>query len=241
MIRTLIVIAWTVPATVFFAPLAILASLADPTGKLTHLVARIWAKSILIFGRIKVKVTGLSKIDPTQSFIYMCNHQSNFDIPVLLAHLKVQFRWLAKAELFRIPLFGFAMRRAGYISIDRTDRRSAFASLKKAADTVRKGASVIIFPEGTRSPDGSISPFKKGGFVMALDSGVPIVPVILHGTRSIMPKKQLRIVPGNVVVEITDPIDISGYTRKNKEALIERIRNIICEAFEKDRTELAWH
>ena len=238
MIQTLIVIAWTVPATIFFAILAILISLVDPTGKGPHLVARTWAKSILIAGRIKVKVKGLSKIDPTTSCIYMCNHQSNFDIPVLLAYLKVQFRWLAKAELFRIPLFGFAMRRAGYISIDRTDRQAAFISLKTAAKTIREGASVIIFPEGTRSPDGNISPFKKGGFVLALDSEIPIVPVILHGTRSIMPKKQLRIVPGTVVVEITEPIDISGYTRKNKEALMDRIRNIICEAFEKNRTEI---
>ena len=238
MIQTLIVIAWTVPATIFFAILAIFISLVDPTGKVPHLVARTWAKSILIVGRIKVKVKGLSKIDPTTSCIYMCNHQSNFDIPVLLAYLKVQFRWLAKAELFRIPLFGFAMRRAGYISIDRTDRQAAFISLKTAAKTIREGASVIIFPEGTRSPDGNISPFKKGGFVLALDSGIPIVPVILHGTRSIMPKKQLRIVPGTVVVEITEPIDISGYTRKNKEALMDRIRNIICEAFEKNRTEI---
>jgi 1-acyl-sn-glycerol-3-phosphate acyltransferase len=238
MIQTLIVIAWTVPATIFFAILAILISLVDPTGKGPHQVARTWAKSILIAGRIKVKVKGLSKIDPTTSCIYMCNHQSNFDIPVLLAYLKVQFRWLAKAELFRIPLFGFAMRRAGYISIDRTDRQAAFTSLKKAAKTIREGASVIIFPEGTRSPDGNISPFKKGGFVLALDSGIPIVPVILHGTRSIMPKKQLRIVPGTVVVEITEPIDISGYTKKNKEALMDRIRNIICEAFEKNRTEI---
>ena len=219
MIQTLIVIAWTVPATIFFAILAILISLVDPTGNGPHQVARTWAKSILIAGRIKVKVKGLSKIDPTTSCIYMCNHQSNFDIPVLLAYLKVQFRWLAKAELFRIPLFGFAMRRAGHISIDRTDRQAAFISLKTAVKTIREGASVIIFPEGTRSPDGNISPFKKGGFVMALDSGIPIVPVILHGTRSIMPKKQLRIVPGTVVVEITEPIDISGYTKKNKEAL----------------------
>ena len=237
MIQTLFVMVWTVLATIFFAIIAILISLVDPTGRAPHLIARIWAKSILIAGRIKVKVSGLSKIDPATSYIYMCNHQSNFDIPVLLAYLKVQFRWLAKAELFRIPLFGFAMKRAGYISIDRRDRQSAFTSLKRAAKIIREGVSVIIFPEGTRSPDGRISPFKKGGFVLAVDSGVPIVPVILHGTRSIMPKKQLRIVPGTVVMEITDPIELSGYTRNNKDALMLRIRTIICDAFERNRTE----
>ena len=237
MIQTLIVIVWTVPATIVLAFIAIFISLVDPTGKGPHWIARIWAKSILIAARIKVKVKGLSKIDPTKPFIYMCNHQSNFDIPVLLAYLKVQFRWLAKAELFRIPLFGFAMKRAGYISIDRRDRKAAFTSLDKAAETIREGASVIIFPEGTRSPDGNISPFKKGGFVMALDAGAPIVPIILHGTRSIMPKNRLRIVPGNVKMEITDPIDTSGYTQKNKDALMKKIRHIICEAFETERSK----
>ena len=237
MFQTLFVMVWTVVATIFFALIAITISVVDPTGKAPHLIGRIWAKSILLTGRIKVKVKGLSKIDPSTSYIYMCNHQSNFDIPVLLAYLKVQFRWLAKAELFRIPLFGLAMKRAGYISIDRRDHQSAIASLKKAAKIIREGVSVIIFPEGTRSPDGRISPFKKGGFVLAIDSGVPIVPVILHGTRSIMPKKRLRIVPGTVVMEITDPIVLSGYTRNNKEALMSRIREIICETFEKSRTE----
>ena len=238
MIHTFIVMVWTVLATIFLAVFAILISMVDPTGKMPHIVARIWAKSILIAGRIKVKVKGFSNIDPATPYIYMCNHQSNFDIPVLLANLKVQFRWLAKAELFRIPLFGNAMKRAGYISIDRKNRQAAIASLKTAATIIREGVSVIIFPEGTRSPDGRISPFKKGGFVLAIDSGVPIVPVILHGTHSIMPKKQLRIVPGKVMMEIAEPIDLSEYTINNKEALMVRIRDIICEAFEKNRTEV---
>jgi 1-acyl-sn-glycerol-3-phosphate acyltransferase len=174
MFRTTIVLAWTILATMFFGISSILASFLDKTGNIAHRVARIWAASILRVSGIRVKLNGLKNIDPSKSYIYMANHQSNFDIPVLLAHLPVQFRWLAKAELFKIPLFGLAMKRVGYISIDRSDFRSAVKSLKKAAETIRKGTSVVIFPEGTRSLDGKIHDFKKGGFIMAIDSRFPL-------------------------------------------------------------------
>ncbi|PQP34126.1 1-acyl-sn-glycerol-3-phosphate acyltransferase, partial [Desulfobacteraceae bacterium SEEP-SAG9] len=181
---------------------------------------------LLVVARIKVTVKGFSNLDPSRSYIFMSNHQSNFDIPVLLAFLKVQFRWLAKAELFKIPIFGRGMRGAGYISIDRSNRRSAIESLKEAARTISNGASVLIFPEGTRSHDGNISPFKKGGFVLAVDAGVPLVPIVIHGTWDIMPRNRLLIKPGNVVLEIKEPVDTSDYTRKTKDDLLEQVRNI---------------
>lgn len=182
--------------------------------------------------RIDVTVNGLSNIDPSQSFIYMSNHQSNFDIPVLLACLPVQFRWLAKAELFRIPIFGRGMRAAGYISIDRFNRPSAFESLSVAAKKIKEGVSVMIFPEGTRSIDGNIRTFKKGGFVLAVDAGVAIIPIILYGTRSIMPKGRLRIQAGHVYMDIQPPMETSGYTRESKDDLIEQIRAVICDKFD---------
>jgi 1-acyl-sn-glycerol-3-phosphate acyltransferase len=167
----------------------------------------------------------------------MANHQSNFDIPVLLGHLAVQFRWLAKVELFKIPIFGRAMRKVGYISIDRYDRESAFKSLDVAANKIKSGVSVLIFPEGTRSRDGKIRPFKKGGFVMAIDSGVPIVPVVITGTRAIMPKGKFRIYPGQVSMVIHKPIDTSTYTRETKEALMESVRRVICDNFETSKMD----
>jgi len=167
----------------------------------------------------------------------MSNHQSNFDIPVALAHLPFKFRWVAKAELFKIPIFGYAMHRIGHINIDRSNRRAAFKSLKKAAKNIREGVSVLIYPEGTRSKDGNIRPFKKGGFVLALESGVPIVPVIIHGTWPIMPKDKLIIRPGNVTIEIKEPIETKNYTRKSKDELLEKVRNIICESFEKGKRD----
>ena len=240
MIRSAIIMGWVVLATAFFAPLAIIASFFTRTGNPVHLIARIWGQSILWVSRVHVSVKGLSNIEPDKSYVYMANHQSNFDIPVLLGCLPVQFRWLAKAELFKIPLFGRAMLGAGYVKIDRFNRKSAFESLEEAARRMRNGVSVMIFPEGTRSIDGNIRPFKKGGFVLAVDSGVPIIPIILHGTRSIMPKGQLRIQTGHVYMDIQPPMETSGYTRESKDDLIEQIRAVICEKFDR-RAEANQH
>ncbi len=231
MIYTLFIFVWIVFVTILFGVGVILVSLFDPSGNWPHRVARAWGGSILFASRIKVTVRGLENIDPAKPYIYMANHQSNFDIPVLLAYLPVQFRWLAKAELFRIPLFGLAMRRVGYISIDRANRKSAFDSLAKAAQTIRDGASVLIFPEGTRSRDGRIGPFKKGGFVMAVEAGVPVVPVVVHGTRAIMPRQKLSIRPGRVVIDIKPAVPAAAYTRATKDVLLNDIREVIVETF----------
>jgi 1-acyl-sn-glycerol-3-phosphate acyltransferase len=232
MIRTAYIILWIILETFVLCLIAISISFFTRTGNFVHRIARMWAKGILVVSRIKVRVNGLSNLEPSTSFIYMCNHQSNFDIPVLLAHIPNQFRWLAKAELFKIPFFGRAMRGAGYISIDRFNRESAFESLNEATAKMRDGVSVMIFPEGTRSRDGTIRPFKKGGFIMAVDAGVPIVPIIIRGTRSIMPKGSLRINPGDVYLDIKKSIPTTGYTRDIKDDLIEHVRTVICEGFE---------
>lgn len=233
MIRTTYIILWVVLTTFFWGATAIITSFFTRTGNPVHIVARMWARGILYVSRIKVTVNGLANIDPTQSYVYMSNHQSNFDIPVLLAYLPVQFRWLAKAELFKIPIFGRAMRGAGYVKIDRFNREAAFESLNEAARKMKNGVSVMIFPEGTRSRDGKIRPFKKGGFVMALDAGVPIVPVVLKGTWTIMDKSSLRINTGEVSLNIETPIATTDYTRENKDDLIKSVRAVISQGFEK--------
>ena len=235
MIRTLFIIFWTLILTGFFAVILILTSFVSTGGETPHKVARIWAKYILAASNIKVTVKGLSNLNRTGSYIYMPNHMSNFDIPVLQAYLPVQFRWLAKAELFKIPIFGYAMKRAGYISINRFDRKSAIQSLNNASEIIRNGTSVIIFPEGTRSQNQNIQSFKKGGFVLAIDSGVPIIPVIIHGTWRIMQKKHILVRPGNVVLEIKKPINTSDYTRETKEDLMEKVRNIVMDSYDKSK------
>jgi 1-acyl-sn-glycerol-3-phosphate acyltransferase len=232
MIRTLFITIWVVFITLVLGILVIVLSFFVRSGNPMHNIARLWGRSILAASRIKVTVTGMSNIDPASPYIYMPNHQGNFDIPVLLGHLGVQFRWLAKMELFKIPIFGRAMRKAGYISIDRNNRESAFKSLAVAANQIKNGVSVLIFPEGTRSRDGKIQSFKKGGFVMAIDAGVPIVPVVITGTRAIMPKGKFRVYKGHVRMDIQKPIPTSTYTRETKAALMEGVRRVICEKFD---------
>ncbi len=231
MIRTPLIAIWVVLVTIFFSISAIIVSFITKNGDMPNKVAAIWARFILAASRIKVEVTGLSNIDPSKSYIYMSNHQGNFDIPILQAYLPVQFRWLAKAELFNIPVFGYAMGRAGHISIDRSDLKSALKSLKNAAGIIRNGVSVLIFPEGTRSCDGNIGQFKKGGFILSVDSGVPIVPVIIHGLWPLMLKNKVFVRPGNVLLEIKEPIESTEYTRKTKDNLLKKVRYVICESF----------
>lgn len=232
MIHKRIIVLWTFLFTAFMAGMIILFSFLCTGEDTAHKVARIWAKFLLATSNIKVTLKGFSSFNLHGPHIYMANHTSNFDIPVLQACLPVHFRWLAKAELFKIPIFGYAMKRAGYISIDRSNKKSAIQSLQQAANIIKNGASVVIFPEGTRSRDHNVQPFKKGGFVLAVDSGIPIVPVILHGTWKIMPKNQILIEPGHVVVEIKKPIESSDYTRETKGLLMEKIRNVIVESLE---------
>ena len=232
MISTYLIYAWVVFVTAVFSIAVVFASLLDSKGVNPHKIAGMWARSILFGSRIKVCVRGLSNIDFSRSYIFMSNHQSLFDIPVILGYIPVQFRWLAKHELFQIPLFGIAMQRAGYISINRTNRRSAFKSLKIAARIIRSGVSVVIFPEGTRSSDGHILPFKKGGFVLAIESRVPIVPVIIQGASAILTKKQKKITPGEIIIEVRAPILTTDYTFKTKEALMDRVKTVISEPFE---------
>ncbi len=235
MIRTLIIAIFTLPATIFLSSLTILASLINRNGDLAYNITKTWAKFVLAVSRIKVTVKGGYNIRSDRSYIYMSNHQSNFDIPVALAYLPFKFRWVAKAELFKIPIFGNAMHRIGHINIDRSNRRAAFKSLKKAAKNIREGVSVLIYPEGTRSKDGNIGPFKNGGFVLAVESGAPIVPVIIHGTWPIMSKDKILVKPGNVIIEIKKPIETKNYNRKTRDDLLKKTRNVICESFEKGK------
>ena len=234
---TAFVLVYVVLATIVMATVVIIVALFSRDGNTPHLVARAWAKSILFVSGIHVHVNGLENLNVGGSCILMPNHQSNFDIPVLLGCLPVQFRWLAKAELFKIPIFGRGMRGCGYISIDRSNRKSAFQSLTEAATKIRNGVSVLIFPEGTRSWDGKILPFKKGGFVLSVDAGVPIVPIVIFNTWSIMHKGTLLVRRRSVRMDILAPIPTSGYTRKTKDDLMDTVRSTICYAFEEKSSE----
>ena len=228
-VHTLVIYGWIIIATIVLGFLAIVVSFFSKNGNSVHRIAQLWGRSILWVGGIGIETSGFDNDLHDRSYIFMSNHQSNFDIPVLYCALPVQFRWLAKAELFRIPIFGMSMRGAGYISIDRSNRKSAFYSLARAAEAIRNGTSVMIFPEGTRSRDGNLLPYKKGGFVMAVDAGVPIVPVVITGTHAIMPKGRLLIRRRWVRVHIGRPIETSSFSRKTKDDLMVTVRTAMQE------------
>lgn len=186
-------------------------SLFKKTGDFPHIMARHWAQFTLSCAETKVKVNGCENI-PAGPVIYMANHSSFFDVFAILGHLNVQFKWIVKQELFRVPLLGFAMQRSGYISIDRGNHKKAIESIDLAEEKIRSGISIVIFPEGTRSEDGSLLyPFKKGGFHLALRSKVPIVPITILGSRDILPKGERIIKPGTIKLVIGKPIYPDGY------------------------------
>jgi 1-acyl-sn-glycerol-3-phosphate acyltransferase len=225
MIRTALISVWVVLITLICATAAIVVSFLRKGGNFAHLVGRFWARSIVFVSRVKVSVQGLEHIDPGAAYVYMANHQSMFDILTLLGYLPVQFRWLAKMELFQIPVFGYSMARVGYISIDRSNRKSAYKSLQEAAQKIAQGVSVVVFPEGTRSRDGQIKPFKGGGFYLAIRSGRPIVPVVIIGSHHVMPKGRLRIRRGQIILNINPPIETTHYNSSTKEILMESVRS----------------
>jgi 1-acyl-sn-glycerol-3-phosphate acyltransferase len=227
MIRT--IIAWVIYicTTVILGTVAIFLSLFDSSGNIPHLVARLWGKIQLRTTGTTVKIQGQENIDPRKSYILVSNHQSNFDIFALLGYLPIQFRWTAKAELFRIPFLGWSMSRIGYIPIERDRPKKAYRSMLRAAEKVQKGVSVMIFPEGTRSPDGSLQRFKKGVFLIALKSQAPILPIAICGTGKIMQKGDWRTYPGKVQIIIDPAIETRGIPPQKEGELSERVRSTL--------------
>jgi 1-acyl-sn-glycerol-3-phosphate acyltransferase len=188
-----------------------------------------WAKSICTAGGVVVSVTGTEKLDSEKPYIFAANHQSQFDIFALQGFLGVDFRWLAKKELFQVPIWGPAMRKAGYIPVDRSHGRQALKSLGEAAQKIAAGTSVIIFPEGTRSKDGKIKDFKAGAMILAIKSGVEIVPVAIDGTYEILPKGKLLMKPGNVAIRVGNPIATKDCTSKDKHTLAQVLQKEVTE------------
>jgi 1-acyl-sn-glycerol-3-phosphate acyltransferase len=213
--------------TALLGTLVILISFFDPTGNRVYKVGRFWSKLNLFLAGIRVKVTGYENVDPDQSYILMTNHQSHLDVWAICHLTLLQLRWVMKMELRKIPVFGLACERMGQIYIDRSDSEKAHQSLENARVKIRNGASVVFFPEGTRSPDGKLLPFKKGGFVMALKTGTPILPMTITGSRNLLPKRSMRIRPGHIKVQIHKPVSVESYTMEAKEELLAAVKDII--------------
>jgi 1-acyl-sn-glycerol-3-phosphate acyltransferase len=219
--------------TIVGAVAALISRLFDSSGDTVLRLARWWSHTICALSGVKVDVEGHLALDPSRSYVFMANHLSTIDIWALYVALPLPVRMIAKKQLATIPLFGWAMWAGRFIFIDRHNAISARRSIDRAKERIRAGASVLLFPEGTRSRDGQLQPFKKGGFHMAIDAGAPIVPVALHGTRELMPRGSLRVKPGPVRVTIGAPIPTEGLGPDDRNALLERVRETIAQMLSK--------
>ena len=229
-LRALLVIPFALLLTLFISIVTLFRTLVQRKDAASvQGLAAWWARSICTAGGVIVSVAGTEKLDSAKPYIFAANHQSQFDILTLQGFLGVDFRWLAKKELFQVPIWGPAMRKAGYIPVDRSHGRQALKSLGEAAQKIAAGTSVIIFPEGTRSKDGKIKDFKAGAMVLAIKSGVEIVPVAIDGTYEILPKGKLLMKPGNVAIRVGNPIATKDFTSKDKHTLAQVLQKEVTE------------
>ncbi len=220
--RTLLV--WIVGpvATVVFATLIFLGRLfrvPDKPGGLFDSIPRWWSQTILFTAGVRIRVHNPELMRAGEPRIFVCNHVSWFDVPAVAGTLP-RGKYVAKAELGKIPFFGFGMRSLGMIEIERTNRKSAFASYEIAAQRIRAGTPVVVYPEGTRGFSYTLRPFKKGPFVLAITAGVPIVPVALHGTMEVMKKGGWRVHPGVVDLHLLEEVPTKGYSYEDRDKLV---------------------
>uniref|UniRef100_I2Q4L2 1-acyl-sn-glycerol-3-phosphate acyltransferase n=1 Tax=Desulfovibrio sp. U5L TaxID=596152 RepID=I2Q4L2_9BACT len=220
MIRSLLFTLCVVPLTFFFSSLCWLFARVGTDGRLSHWCECQWARALLWCAGVRVEAD-LAALDPDGVYIFMANHQSHMDIPILFSALsRYNFRFLAKESLFAIPVFGPAMRRMGHVAIDRQNRRKAMESIQEAADLVSRGIGLLVFPEGTRSLDyAHLGEFKTGGMIVALKCRAKVAPVIVTGSGALLSKHGRRVRPGVVTVRALPPFDPhASYTLKEREA-----------------------
>jgi len=213
--------------------ISVASSIIDARGRMQQGCARIWARLILWTSGIGVRLTGLENSRRGTPYVLCVNHQSHMDIPIILATLPFQFRFTPKKELFRYPFLGWHLRRSGHVPIDRENPHAAVKSLREAANVIRHGTPVVIFPEGGTSRDGSIKPFKRGAFMLASESGTAVVPVTIRGSRRVLVPKTYHIRNGAVEVIVGEPIPSQGISTSE---LANRVRDEILMVFNYGKT-----
>ncbi len=219
--------------TLFVAIVAITGNLFDRRrGRVFFWLARRWARGVLAICGLRLNVKGAELLDRSGHYVYVSNHASLFDIPVLTAALPTDIRIVYKKELEKIPIFGWNLRWGPYIAIDRENKAEAVRSVEEAARRIHGGDSVLLYAEGTRTEDGRLQPFKRGAFNLAVKSGVPVVPVTINGTFRIMAKRSIAIRPGPVEVVLSSPISVNPEGGKEEELrVMEEVRRAIAETY----------
>jgi len=221
-------------ATVVMGTLSILASLIDGTGNTQHHLARIWARSLLAFGFVRVRTEGLEKLDSKATYVFVSNHASYMDIPAILTRLPFQFRFFAKKGLFKIPFLGTHLKRAGHLPVDRSNARHSLKSMTEGARIIaERRTSVLLFPEGGRAPKG-LREFKEGAAYIAIKAGVPVVPLALIGMREVLPMGSVHIRSRQVTLRIGDPIPTEGLKPADREELTTRLYEEISRMLYRD-------
>jgi len=220
---------WPIAAllTVVFSLAAVVAAPFSPTGRTTLYLARWWGRLILIAAGVRLRVEGLEHLDPSRFYVIMANHESVLDIPTLLAGLpsRIGTRFLAKESLFNIPFLGWALKALGFIPVDRANRNTAVGMFLKAIGRARGGNSLLLFPEETRTRDGRLLPFQRGGFLLAMRSRFPILPVGLEGPRLAMPSDGWKVRPfRTITLRIGEEIPTEGRSMKDRQALMDETR-----------------
>jgi 1-acyl-sn-glycerol-3-phosphate acyltransferase len=219
-----------IAATAVMGSVNLVVALWDDEGRQQLRVARAWGRMLLGIAGVKVKVIGIEKVDPSQSYVVVGNHVSYMDTPVLLSHIPVNFRFMAKQGLFDVPFIGGHLKKAGHIPVPRDDPRSALKVLSSAGKAMKeRGLSVLVFPEGGRSEDGELRPFKDGAAYLAIKGGVPLLPICLIGMHDILPMHSIHVRPGRVTLRIGNPIPSEGLVTHNRAALTEQLFESIAQ------------
>lgn len=220
--------------TFVLAPPLIVASLLASSDKPGYLIARAWAWGVAKLVGVTASLHGGREVDPEVSYVITPNHQGNVDILALILTLPMYFRWVIKRELLRIPFFGWGLGRTGAISLDRHKSREAVKQLQQGSGKLEGGWSLLIYPEGTRSPDQNLLPFKKGPFRLAVATKVPMLPVTVNGAFKILPRKTLLPRPGHLTVTLGEPIPTENLSVRDVPALMEQTRNAILKHLDTD-------
>lgn len=232
MLRACLYLLFFVPWTLLCALIAIVSTFIDSSGIAFHRLALFWSRLCLRIAGVRLRIEGIDLVPVDRPLIFMGNHQSYFDVPVMFRAIPIQFNWLAKEELFRIPLFGHSLRAAGYIPINRGNGREALKSLNQAATLIHSGKSVAIFPEGTFG-ENKLLPFKRGGFVLASHAKVPIVPFSISGAAAVNPGDRfLYLNPGPVIIRFSPPIEVDEQIALHPTLLMEQVRKAISSRME---------
>jgi len=221
-------------ATGVLGPLLILVSLFNSSGRAAYTIMCTWAWVCSKVLGVSASLHGAEKIVPGTSYVITPNHQSNADILALVRMLPTPYRWVIKKELVRIPVFGWALARTGAVSLDRSNTAQSVERLRKSVDKLKGGWSLLIYPEGTRTRDGNVQAFKKGGFMLAVNTGIPILPVTVNGAFKMLPKTAYLPIPGHVTITVGDPIPTEGLTQADVPQLMERTRQAVLKNFDPD-------